>query len=259
MAPSPGSLAKPVHRLLPPLPRCLGAECGCQRVSLPSPPQEKAAKSQGHASPPASPLPRVLGACKPTAFYGEPGGGGNEREGSRLGDLDASSLSYSEDLFSSRAYPWSKFMGEAAEVAGKGLRRIKIALASAWKPKPCHGSFQTLSFGGSQQGAFTSGWIPKEQCDPDKSRPQSPPRGLGAGAGMVLGLPQSQPLGSETMFTLKFQHQATQIPSPSEEGGPSGWRWWGGEGADSPSSPLGSRWRSPPPSGRGPLSPWPWS
>lgn len=28
--------------------------------------------------------------------------------------------------------------------------------------------------------------------------------GLGAKAGMVLGLPQSQHLGSETVFTLKF-------------------------------------------------------
>lgn len=46
--------------------------------------------------------------------------------------------------------------------------------------------------------------------------------GLEAKAGMVLGLPQSLPLGSDTVFTLTFQHRVTQIPSPSEEGRPGG-------------------------------------
>lgn len=217
-------IGKTSSQLLSPLPRCLGTECGCQRVSLPSPPQAKAAKSQGHASPPASPLPSVLEACEPTAFYGEPGGGGNEREGSRLGDLDASSLSYS-DLFSSRAYPWSEFMGEAAEVAGKGLRRIKIALASAWKPKPCHGPFQTLSFGGSQEGAFTPGWIPKEQCNPDKSRPQSPPRGPGSRGRHGPG-PTTKPA------SWLRDHVYPQIPGPSHPDSLTlrGGRWVGKRG-----------------------------
>lgn len=118
-------LAKTVHRLLSPLSICLGSECGCQRMSLPSPTlqnNKRQYNSRATLSLQPFPHPITIG----------------------LGNLDVTSLSYSNNLFLSSVYPWSNFIGKANEVSGKGLRKIKIVLASEWKSKPCQGYFQTI-------------------------------------------------------------------------------------------------------------------
>lgn len=138
-----GSLAKPVHRLLSPLPTRLGAEWGVKGRVSPKPP----------ASPPASPTPSVLVAttcaslrpasCEPIALYEGPGVGGDEVKALGRGDLGAAPLSYWTTVFL-QGSPREQFRGAGPEVSGQGLRRLKIALASEWKPKPCQGSFQTV-------------------------------------------------------------------------------------------------------------------
>lgn len=178
-----------------------------------------------------------------------------------LGHLDAPSLSYSGNLFSSRAHPWSSFMGKAVEVSGKGLRRIKIALASEWKPKPCQGSFQTIFpvAGPSREPELQDGFLKNDASPisrPHKASPGREPRQAGSWADHNASF-----LAQRPCLPAHSSTKSPRFPHPPRRAVPAGGEGLGVVvvGTDSPSSPLGSRWRSPPPSGRGPLSPWPGS
>lgn len=153
-----------------------------------------------------------------------------------LGYLDVTSLTYSNNLFLSSVYPWSNFIGKADEVLGKGLRKIKIALASGWKSKPCQGSFQTVFplAGHSRELSHHDGILKNDAITTRADRRSSP-----WGSGSPGGPPTK-------LASCLRNHLYPQIPGPShpdslpsEKGCPGG--------ADSPSSPLGSHWLSPPP------------
>lgn len=112
-------------------------------------------------------------------------------------------------------------MGEAAEVAGKGLRRIKIALASAWKPKPCHRSFQTLFplAGHGGEPSLQDGFLKNNAVLTRAGRKVLPGAG---GRGRHGPGPTTKPA------SWLRDHVYPQIPAPShpdshtlEEGGPS--------------------------------------
>lgn len=146
----------------------------------------------------------------PTAFYGKPGG--RERTKEKVlgpGNLDVTSLSYSSNLFLSSIYPWRDLIGKADEVSGKGLRRVKIVLASGWKSKPCQGSFQTISplAGHSRELSLREGPLRNAAITTQADRRGSP-RGPGSRG--------RHGLGSTTKLTSWLRnHVYAQIPAPS--------------------------------------------
>lgn len=154
-----------------------------------------------------------------------------------LGNLDVTSLTYSNNVFLSSVYPWSNFTGKADEVSGKGLRQIKIALASGWKSKPCQGSFQTVFplAGRGRELSHRDGVLRNDAITTRADRSRSP---WGSGS---QGRPPTK-LASCLRNPLYPRIPAPSPPDslPSEKGCPGG-------SADSPSSPPGSRWLSPPP------------
>lgn len=112
-------------------------------------------------------------------------------------------------------------MGKADEVSGKGLRTIKIVLASEWKPKPCQGHFQTVfPLAGHHGERSHNNSVLENNVVPTGADRRSSPWGAWK-PGQTRSRWTTKLTSWLRVFTLQFQcqtTQATQLP-PLPTGG----------------------------------------